>query len=98
MNTSVAPTENNIVATKQSSEKPLVTAKEVAKKTNEINAIKKVSHSISTKILGRHGVASWYGEGFHGKKTATGELFGKVSDTALFSEIGLDSIKGNLFL
>jgi rare lipoprotein A len=91
VNTPVASSVNEIVATQRSSEKPSVTAKEVAKKTNEISAIKKVSHSISTKIHGRHGVASWYGEGFHGKKTATGELFDMYAMTAAHNSLPIPS-------
>ncbi len=93
--TSVASSVNEIFTTQQSSEKPLVTVNAVTRNANDTpiikNTLKKVSHSISTKIRGRHGVASWYGEGFHGKKTATGELFDMYAMTAAHNSLPIPS-------
>lgn len=37
------------------------------------------------------GVASWYGPGFHGKRTANGETFNKNAMTAAHNTLPLDS-------
>lgn len=37
------------------------------------------------------GVASWYGPGFHGKRTANGEKFNKNAMTAAHNSLPLDS-------
>jgi len=42
--------------------------------------------SILNKV--KQGVASWYGPGFHGKKTATGEIFDMNAMTAAHKTLG----------
>jgi rare lipoprotein A len=49
---------------------------------------KKTSTSTSKQ---EKGVASWYGDYFHGKKTATGELFDMNAMTAAHNSLPLDS-------
>lgn len=51
---------------------------------------KKVAAKLSTSKLAQ-GVASWYGDYFHGKKTATGELFDMNAMTAAHNSLPLDS-------
>ena len=54
-------------------------------------SVKNVS-SHSGKLTGvKQGVASWYGNQFHGKKTATGELFDMYAMTAAHNSLPLDS-------
>ncbi len=38
------------------------------------------------------GVASWYGPGFHGKKTASGEIYNMNTMTAAHSELPLNTV------
>ena len=45
--------------------------------------------SIVNKV--KHGVASWYGPGFHGKKTATGEIFDMNAMTAAHKTLPIPS-------
>jgi rare lipoprotein A len=51
------------------------------------------AHKIATKLTSgkNQGVASWYGDYFHGKKTATGELFDMNAMTAAHNSLPLDS-------
>lgn len=55
--------------------------------------VKKVATTLSHsgKLAGKQGVASWYGKQFHGKKTATGELFDMYAMTAAHNSLPLDS-------
>jgi rare lipoprotein A len=91
VNTAVAPTENEMATMQPPSEKASVTAKAVTKTILDNPITKKTSHSISSKIHGRHGVASWYGAEFHGKKTATGELFDMYAMTAAHNSLPIPS-------
>ncbi len=52
---------------------------------------KKIVASKSSSNKKGHGVASWYGNHFHGKKTATGELFDMNAMTAAHNSLPLDS-------
>ena len=54
------------------------------------NNTKKVTGKLSTSKLAQ-GIASWYGKQFHGKKTATGELFDMNAMTAAHNSLPLDS-------
>ena len=49
--------------------------------------------NINKKVVAKSktGVASWYGNQFHGKKTATGELFDMNAMTAAHNSLPLDS-------
>jgi rare lipoprotein A len=40
----------------------------------------------------QNGTASWYGPGFHGRKTATGEVYNMNGMTAAHTELPLNSI------
>ncbi|MDD5213989.1 MAG: septal ring lytic transglycosylase RlpA family protein [Methylococcales bacterium] len=53
----------------------------------------KPSNYIETNFKGKKdkGVASWYGNSFHGKKTATGEYFDMYGMTAAHNSLPLDS-------
>jgi rare lipoprotein A len=96
VNTSNVPNENTMNTAQAFGAKNSVTAQLVAKTTFESvtthhEKIQKTSHSISSKIHGRHGVASWYGAEFHGKKTATGELFDMYAMTAAHNSLPIPS-------
>lgn len=51
------------------------------------------NHQVETSFKGKKdkGVASWYGNSFHGKKTATGEYFDMYGMTAAHNSLPLDS-------
>ncbi len=91
VSTAVDLSANEIDTVQLPSENTLVTAKNITKQANDTFSTQKVSHSISTKIRGRHGVASWYGAQFHGKKTATGELFDMYAMTAAHNSLPIPS-------
>lgn len=44
------------------------------------------------KEFSQTGIASWYGPGFHGKKTSSGELFNQYALTAAHKELPLNSV------
>lgn len=46
----------------------------------------------SLKEFSQTGVASWYGPGFHGKRTANGETFNQHALTAAHKELPLNSV------
>jgi rare lipoprotein A len=76
---------------------PVAIATTKHKNTKKVTAIisaKLPSHKIADKLTaGKNGqgVASWYGDYFHGKKTATGELFDMYAMTAAHNSLPLDS-------
>jgi rare lipoprotein A len=53
--------------------------------------IKKVATKKMATTKQEKGIASWYGDYFHGKKTATGELFDMNAMTAAHNSLPLDS-------
>ncbi len=62
------------------------------KKLAAITPIQPDTRKISGKLVGgKHGIASWYGAGFHGKKTATGELFDMYAMTAAHNSLPIPS-------
>ena len=74
---------------------PLVTTTK-HKNTKKVAAITvpMQAHKIATKLTTSkkgQGIASWYGDYFHGKKTATGELFDMNAMTAAHNSLPLDS-------
>lgn len=60
-------------------------------KTTKHKNTKKVATTKSPSDKKGQGVASWYGNHFHGKKTATGELFDMNAMTAAHNSLPLDS-------
>ena len=58
---------------------------------NQQNTTSKKIKKVVTKSTKIQGVASWYGNYFHGKKTATGELFDMNAMTAAHNSLPLDS-------
>lgn len=63
---------------------PAFTSQKVSKKAHK--------HSDKQNDIGANkGVASWYGDQFHGKKTATGEFFDMYAMTAAHKNLPLDS-------
>jgi rare lipoprotein A len=96
INASDVPAENTIITVQSFTGKTSVAAKAVTKTTLDNATVhhpttKKTAHSIASKIHGRHGVASWYGAEFHGKKTATGELFDMYAMTAAHNSLPIPS-------
>ncbi len=64
------------------------------KNVKKIVAAKSPAHKIGDKLTANQkaqGLASWYGNYFHGKKTATGELFDMNAMTAAHNSLPLDS-------
>jgi rare lipoprotein A len=61
-------------------------------KSYQING--KTYHTMKTVNVGHEqkGVASWYGPGFHGKKTASGEKYDMFDYTAAHSSLPLDTV------
>jgi rare lipoprotein A len=57
--------------------------------SNEIAQQEKLLPRIASYI--KQGVASWYGPGFHGKKTATGEIFDMYAMTAAHKTLPIPS-------
>jgi len=51
---------------------------------------REISHSVTTANVQR-GAASWYGPGFHGKTTASGEVFDEAKFTAAHKTLPLGS-------
>lgn len=54
--------------------------------------VKYVKHRIRHHTSGRIGMASWYGPGFHGRRTASGERFNQYAMTAAHKTLPLGSI------
>ncbi len=93
LNASLTPPQQEVLPLQ--TEMPLAV---IAKPKNSIKNSTKIMPSqssvqkISGKLThGKHGVASWYGDYFHGKKTATGELFDMHAMTAAHNSLPLDS-------
>jgi rare lipoprotein A len=62
------------------------------KKALTTNTKTSVQHRAGvSKLAGKQGVASWYGPQFHGKKTATGELFDMYGMTAAHNSLPIPS-------
>ena len=59
-------------------------------KPYKINRVKYYPKEVTT--YDKTGLASWYGPGFHGKKTANGEVFNKRALTAAHRTLPLPSI------
>lgn len=59
------------------------------KKTNEVAEQENLLPRIARYI--KRGIASWYGPGFHGKKTATGEIFDMYAMTAAHKTLPIPS-------
>jgi rare lipoprotein A len=70
---------------------PIATVKH--KNLKKMAVAKSSIHKITGKLTHEtaQGVASWYGDYFHGKKTATGELFDMNAMTAAHNSLPLDS-------
>jgi peptidoglycan lytic transglycosylase len=47
------------------------------------------AHANMQSVYVQHGVASWYGPGFHGRKTASGERFNQYELTAAHKKLPL---------
>ena len=47
------------------------------------------AHANVQSVYVQHGVASWYGPGFHGRKTASGERFNQYELTAAHKKLPL---------
>ncbi|MEI7840926.1 MAG: septal ring lytic transglycosylase RlpA family protein [Methylococcaceae bacterium] len=62
------------------------------KKLAATTLIQPYTRKISGKLTGgKHGVASWYGADFHGRKTANGELFDMYAMTAAHNSLPIPS-------
>jgi rare lipoprotein A len=90
---SLASLPQDIIPMEVETISPIATTKH--KNTKKVAAITvpTQAHKIAAKLTsGRNqGVASWYGDYFHGKKTATGELFDMNAMTAAHNSLPLDS-------
>ncbi|HCT99441.1 MAG TPA: septal ring lytic transglycosylase RlpA family lipoprotein [Methylococcaceae bacterium] len=94
VNVSTSTIDNAVFPTPHTSEaSPLISThssqSQIALETAVVT--KKNTHALTTKLRGRHGVASWYGAEFHGKKTATGELFDMYAMTAAHNTLPIPS-------
>lgn len=79
-------TENTLSKNKKT------TAKKVAAKSYKVKGKKYYTLSSDrAKNLTQTGVASWYGPGFHGKKTANGEVYNQNALTAAHKTLPLSS-------
>jgi len=59
----------------------------IQKASTDSHSLKRLSKSAAKHIL--HGTASWYGPGFHGKKTASGEIYDQHKLTAAHKTLPL---------
>ncbi len=93
LNASLVPSSKDIIPLEIETISPVATTKH--KNTKKVAAITvpTQAHKISAKLTSgkNQGVASWYGNYFHGKKTATGELFDMNAMTAAHNSLPLDS-------
>ncbi|MDQ1351886.1 MAG: rare lipoprotein [Acidobacteriota bacterium] len=63
----------------------VITAKEAA-------AIQKIGETVFKENVFQSGVASWYGRGFHGKRTASGEIYDMHKLTAAHKSLPFNSL------
>lgn len=54
-----------------------------------MTAVAGFAHDSDAGVASQHGMASWYGPGFHGKKTASGETFDQFAMTAAHRKLPL---------
>jgi len=83
-------------AADKSAPKPLATKKLPQKKGAKLPAHKPLSEIgtaeiVESELTGLHGSASFYGRGFHGRRTATGDTFDMRSFTAASNRFPLGS-------
>ena len=84
-------------AQKSTPAKKVVTRKPVSKKVTRPPPVAAPSAEIGTaeivesQLTGLHGSASYYGQGFHGRRTATGETFDARGFTAASNRFALGS-------
>jgi rare lipoprotein A len=94
LNASLVPSSQDIIPLKIETISPVATTKHKNTKKVAAITIPTQAHKIATKLTaGKNGqgIASWYGNYFHGKKTATGELFDMNAMTAAHNSLPLDS-------
>lgn len=82
----LVPLQQDILPTLQTEAPQIVSTTQ--KNSKKVALTSTQSHN---KLSGKQGVASWYGNQFHGKKTATGELFDMYAMTAAHNSLPLDS-------
>ena len=75
-------TKEHHIATKSTA------SKKIAATTSSQPHTRKISGKLAG---GKHGVASWYGGDFHGRKTANGELFDMYAMTAAHNSLPIPS-------
>src|SRR5688572_24858179 len=63
----------------------------VRSKARKATGVRRTAARKSTRTGGLRGVASWYGPGFHGRRTATGERFNMNALTAAHRTLPLGS-------
>jgi rare lipoprotein A len=78
--TYISPTESSTVR-----QHATLSANIQDEKTSEDNLLPRISRYL------KQGAASWYGPGFHGKKTATGEIFDMYAMTAAHKTLPIPS-------
>ena len=67
---------------------PIQSAEASRRHTTPVSKAHKAKHHSKTQ---RHGIASWYGPKFHGKRTANGERFNMYAMTAAHKTLPLSS-------